>query len=101
MKETGVEVDSRYTVPSAHLTLGRFIDKKDFEGEDGKQSMQKLVQRIEEINEWLKEEYWPKEESGSVKDGGEWIVGDEKGLDFRKGTLWYGGGETVMLGKGI
>jgi hypothetical protein len=29
-------------------------------------------------------------------------VGEEKGLEFRKGALWYGaGGETVLLGKGF
>jgi hypothetical protein len=28
-------------------------------------------------------------------------VGEERGLDFRKGTLWYGGGETVRLGVGF
>ncbi|KAK5084307.1 hypothetical protein LTR05_005383 [Lithohypha guttulata] len=37
----------------------------------------------------------------TIKPGGEWIVGEEQGLDFRKGTLWYGGGDTVYLGKGI
>lgn len=37
----------------------------------------------------------------TIKPGGEWIVGEEKGLDFRKGTLWYGGGESICVGKGI
>ncbi|KAK5940879.1 hypothetical protein PMZ80_007296 [Knufia obscura] len=36
-----------------------------------------------------------------IKPGGEWIVGEEKGLDFRKGTLWYGGGETIYFGRGV
>ena len=49
---------------------------------------------------WLSEEYWPKHD-GTIKLGGEIIIGDEKGLDFRKGTLWYGGGETVYLGRAI
>lgn len=102
--KTGVKVASRYVVPSAHLTVGRFIESTDFETEDGKVNRAKvsaLVKAIEEINEWLQKEYWPREGSG-IKDGGEWIVGQEKGLDFRHGALWYGnGGETVRLGKGF
>lgn len=56
--------------------------------------------KIEEINGWLREEFWQNE--GDERDfGKEWVVGTEKGLDFRKGTLWYGGGETVRLGEGF
>lgn len=102
--ETGVEVASRYVVPSAHLTIGRFIESSDFETEDGEVDggkVAKMVEAIEEINEWLREEYWPLE-GKAIKEGGEWIVGEEKGLDFRQGALWYGnGGETVRLGKGF
>lgn len=100
---TGVKVASRYVIPSAHLTIGRFIKKQDFEDADGKvdhSQVTKLVATIEEINEWLSREYWP---SGSgIKEGGEWIVGEERGLTCRKGTLWYGeGGETLHQGKGF
>lgn len=59
-----------------------------------------LVEKIEEINAWLEKEYWPRE-GEEIRAGGEWIVGEEKGLDCRRGTLWYGGGETVRLGKGF
>lgn len=83
---------------------------------------QHLIAKIEEMNAWLKDEYWPRpvpktspndeHEDGDeintgpnatevIPDGGEWIVGEEKGLDFRKGRLWYGGGETIYLGKRI
>ena len=58
------------------------------------------LNEIELINHWLEAEFWPKG-NDKIKPGGEWIVGEEKGLDFRKGTLWYGGGETVYLGKGF
>ncbi|KAK5279199.1 hypothetical protein LTR16_007891, partial [Cryomyces antarcticus] len=47
-KSTGVEVASRYTVPSAHLTVARFIATADTEA-----GMQRLVQAFEEINAWL------------------------------------------------
>ncbi|CAC9884974.1 unnamed protein product [Aureobasidium pullulans] len=101
---TGVKVASRYVVPSAHLTVGRFIERSDTEAADGKVDharMQQLVKVVDEINEWLKTEYWPKD-GKTIKAGGEWIVGEGKGLDSRKGALWYGsGGETVRLGKGF
>lgn len=61
------------------------------------------IEVIEKVNQWLREEYWPEkaEEEGGIKDGGEWIVGEEQGLDFHKGRLWYGGGERVMIGEGF
>ena len=122
--EAGVEVASRYTVPSAHLTVARFITQEDISAprpnndkgqpvQDDetrteavsvvKEKVQMLVDKIEAINAWLQDEYWPKKgrQEAVVKNGGEWIVGEEKGLDCRKGTLWYGGGETIRLGKGF
>lgn len=100
---TGVKVASRYVIPSAHLTIGRFIKEQDLETAEGKVDhvkVEKLVTKIEEINAWLQREYWPS--NGSVKEGGEWIVGAEKGLTCRKGTLWYGsGGENIYQGKGF
>ncbi|KAF7185544.1 hypothetical protein HII31_13041 [Pseudocercospora fuligena] len=87
--KTGVIVASRYVIPSAHLTIGRFINKEDTPDGDH-EAISKLVHKIEEINAWLQD----------CED--EWIVGEEKGLDFRKGTLWYGnGGETIRLGRGF
>lgn len=100
---TGVKVASRYVIPSAHLTIGRFITKRDFETEDGEVDharVEKLIAAIEEVNQWLRAEYWPTAEG--IRAGGEWFVGQEKGLEFRKGALWYGGGgKTVHLGKGF
>ncbi|KAK0352198.1 hypothetical protein LTR59_011252 [Friedmanniomyces endolithicus] len=99
---TGVKVASRYVIPSAHLTIGRFIGKSDFETTEGDldhAKVEQLIETIESINGWLQEHYWPEEEEG--REGGEWLIGEGKGLDFRKGALWYGGGETVVLGKGF
>lgn len=116
--ERGVHVDSRYVVPSAHVTIARFNTPNPFnvenalDGEEGfeKQKRQQLMSEIELINSWLEQEYWPKPDEDTdmgegkatprfIKPGGEWIVGHEKGLDFRRGTLWYGGGESIVLGK--
>ena len=101
---TGVPVDSRYVVPSSHLTIGRFITQADFNDANGDfepRKMQALVDKIEEINAWLEQEYWPREDGEAIKEGGEWIVGEENGLHCRMGTLWYGDGEDVHLGKGF
>ncbi len=98
----GVKVASRYVTPSAHLTIGRFITKKDFEtpgGEVDHDKVARLVKVIEDINEWLQKEYWPQGEN--IKDGSKWTVGEEKGLECRKGRLWYGGGERIHLGEGF
>jgi hypothetical protein len=103
--EAGVKIESRYVVPSAHLTIGRFISQRDH---DSAAKRSAWISEIEDINAWLEKEYWPKGQDGEekggeegIKEGGEWIVAQEKGLDLRMGTLWYGGGETVRLGKGF
>ncbi|KAI9707334.1 MAG: transport between ER and Golgi ATPase protein [Candelina mexicana] len=96
-KGTGVDIDSRYVVPSAHLTMGRFITDIDHSiiDADGKtvpdpKKMRNWLAKIDEINIWLENEYWPKRDQAGIKSGGEWIVGEGKGLDCRMGTLWQG-----------
>jgi vesicle-fusing ATPase len=105
IEKAGVQLNQRYVVPSSHLTIGRFITPADHSLEGSEttdpEKMQEWIKKIEEINAWLKDEYWPKEGNEAIKPGGEWIVGEEKGLDCRRGTLWYGGGETIFLGPGF
>ena len=97
-KSTSVEVASRYVVPSAHLTIARFVTQKDFakDAEEGldPEKVVKLVRKLEEINAELESHYWP-------NNAGTWTVGEQKGLDCRKGTVWYGGGQTEHLGRGF
>lgn len=97
-KSTGVEVASRYVVPSSHLTIARFVTQKDFAKDAEKgldpEKVVKLVRKLEEINAELEPKYW-------LKSAGIWTVGEQKGLDCRKGTLWYGGGQTKHLGRGF
>ncbi|EUC32051.1 hypothetical protein COCVIDRAFT_107562 [Bipolaris victoriae FI3] len=102
-RDAGLNVDSRYVVPSSHLTIGRFIYSKDFENEQGVSDPEKikaLISKIEEINGWLQKEFWPEHNNGKIPDGGEFNLGQEKGLHCGTGTLWYGGGEAVHQGKG-
>ena len=104
-KDAGATIASRYTVPSAHLTIARYVTQDDFSVKDSTSSVpdrkkiEQWVGALEQVNSWLKENYWPKE-AGMIPDGGQWIVGQTKGLDFRRGVCWYGGGETVALGRG-
>ncbi|ORY68765.1 60S ribosomal protein L44 [Pseudomassariella vexata] len=93
-KEAGMTVDSRYVVPSAHITLGRYLTHDDHATPEKRK---KWVEAIDEINHWLETEIW-----GNGRELiGEWVVGQEKGLDVRVGTLWYGAGRTVLLGEGF
>lgn len=86
VKESGVEVGSRYQVPSAHITLGRYLNDGDH---DTPEKREQWVKTIDEINAWLDTETI------------EWAVGEERGLDARAGALWYGGGRTILLGEGF
>jgi hypothetical protein len=95
MASESVAIGSRYVVPSAHITLGRYLTQKDHETPEMREHW---IRTIEDINVWLEKEVW------DVGDGqfiGEWIVGQERGLDARCGTLWYGGGRTIMTGEGF
>ncbi|PSR99012.1 ureidoglycolate hydrolase-domain-containing protein [Coniella lustricola] len=92
---SGVEMNSRYVVPSAHITLGRYMTQDDHATAEMREAW---VKSIDAINGWLEKEVWDRADGRFV---GEWLVGQERGLDARAGTLWYGGGRTIMLGEGF
>lgn len=105
--EAGIEVGSRYVVPSAHLTIARFNSPNVFGGDPldpnpalDPKKRRHWISEVETINKWLEAEFWTQGDQ-PMKPGGEWIVGEEKGLDFRNGRLWYGGGQTIYLGQGF
>ncbi|KAI1362703.1 RNA ligase/cyclic nucleotide phosphodiesterase [Xylaria arbuscula] len=81
-KAAGVTIESRYIVPSAHITLGRYLSHDDHATPEQRK---KWVDAIDNINEWLEREVW---ECANSEVIGEWIVGQEKGLDIRVGNLW-------------
>ena len=101
-KSAGVEVASRYVVPSSHLTVARFVTQKDISNKDGNDidrgKIKGLVEKVEEINAELRSQYWSED---GLTGKGSWIVGEEKGLVYRRGTLWYGGGHSHHEGKGF
>lgn len=101
VRHANVDVAPRYSVPSAHVTIARFISQDGFVAReaDGTETVdpsrvKSLIGKIGEINQNLENEYWPRE--GAVKEGGEWLVGEDS-LVIRRGRLWYGGGENVPL----
>lgn len=95
-KATEVGMGPRYVVPTAHITIARFLSQDDH---DTPEKMREFIQTIEHINDSLKRDYWPEDEA--LGSDGEWVVGQGKGLDCREGAVWYGGGETERLGKGF
>lgn len=108
--QLGVKTEARYNAPSAHLTLARFITQDGFSKTNGdgdgaettvdRERVKCFIEKIEELNAGLEAEYWPRPD-GTVNSGGDWIVGEEKGLMLSKGTVWYGGGEQVVVGTGF
>lgn len=100
VRQTGIPVASRYIVPSAHVTIARFITQDGFQvnGTDSAAQVDHsrvklLVDKIGEINEKLESMYWPQLD-GTQPEQGEWVVGQDR-LVIRRGRLWYGGGEDV------
>ena len=91
----GVEVASRYQVPSAHITLGRYLCQDEHATPGMRENW---IRAVAAANHWLQTEVWDREDGRFV---GEWVVGQEKGLDARSGALWYGGGRTINLGEGF
>ncbi|KAJ5143180.1 Ribosomal protein L44e [Penicillium bovifimosum] len=95
---SGCDIAARYTVPSAHITIARFVtpsgleDGKDSPKEARKKALQ-LIDEIEELNQELRSNVWRRLGDPSQ---GEWVVGHEKGLELMKGRTWYGKGDSIV-----
>ncbi|KAE8393278.1 RNA ligase/cyclic nucleotide phosphodiesterase [Aspergillus alliaceus] len=79
---TGLLMKPRYIVPSVHVTIARFITHDGFVLENSRLDKTKvvdqervaaLVERVEQINERLRQKYWP-QVNGAIPSKGEWIV---------------------------
>lgn len=100
-RQANLPVASRYIVPSAHITIARFINHDGFLLEAGENKgrpyharVRQFIDKIGELNNKLELDYWPQSD-GTIREGGEWIVGEDMGLVIRRGRLWYGGGEDI------
>ncbi|KAL4918889.1 RNA ligase/cyclic nucleotide phosphodiesterase [Aspergillus aurantiobrunneus] len=85
---TGVSIDTCYTAPLAHVTVGRFIDNAFFEASDQgriveakRNRMERWVNLIQQINEDLQREHW---------DELSWVVGGEKALEVQLSYVKFG-----------
>ncbi|KAL1701938.1 RNA ligase/cyclic nucleotide phosphodiesterase [Schizophyllum commune] len=93
--EAGITPQARYAVPSAHITLARFVSEEDFvarteqekEKEAAGEKVAEFVRLVDAINEELGA-------SDLV-----WTVG-EAGVELRRGKTWYGGGDVVCRAEG-
>ncbi|KAI0033947.1 60S ribosomal protein L44 [Vararia minispora EC-137] len=85
MVALGIRMHPRYIVPSAHVTVARFVYSSDFEtdGEFDGEKMSKWWALIDEINAWL---------ASLSDDKSSWSI---DGIECRTGTQWYGGGESI------
>lgn len=80
-KTAKVAVQSRYQVPSAHVTIARFVKTVP------PQAVDALLDRIGEINAWLDAEF---DEPRRF----EWRIGEQRATECRYGRIWYGGGQS-------
>ncbi|KAI9374035.1 RNA ligase/cyclic nucleotide phosphodiesterase [Aspergillus egyptiacus] len=97
--DAGLAMHARYIVPSAHVTVARFVSREGILDDGGvvdRGKVGELVERVERVNAMLREKYWPDSDQGMPAKG-EWVVGKE-GFEFNKGTTWYGGGEKMVIG---
>lgn len=84
-ERAGVQVMSRYQLPSAHVTIARFV------GPFGC-SMDKWFSTIDSINTEL-DLMGQQGAKGTI-----WRVGEEYGIEARCGRIWYGGGYAAETG---
>ncbi|KAK9234673.1 RNA ligase/cyclic nucleotide phosphodiesterase [Lipomyces kononenkoae] len=85
VQKAGVPVESRYQVPSAHVTIARFVKPLA-------SSMQQWLAKLDEVNNWLETDC-----GTDIR----WAVGDERGSECRCGRIWYGGGYSEATGPSI
>ena len=105
IQSVGVDVGSRYALPSAHITIARFVaDRNPFlqpgekdKGMDDHVRVVDFVNTLDALNLMLKHEYWPDDgnENAHLSEGG-WCLGQEGFLELVDGASWYGRGERIV-----
>jgi hypothetical protein len=103
---TGMAIDTCYTAPIAHITIGRFVDNRFFspprpvlssitesenvQMEQEEEHMKKWIACVSEVNMDLKERYWGNESREGKEEHFEWVVGSEKSLEVQMGYIKFG-----------
>jgi hypothetical protein len=88
--ESGGEFDMCYTVPSAHVTLGRFVGDEFFASREARQEFVELVEKMNE-------------ELGTGRAMEDWVLCEEGSLELQAGYLKFGVDreKADMLGKEV
>ena len=112
--ESGIGIDHCYTAPTAHVTIGRFVNDSYFHSPD---ATMKFVELIREINAELLRS-WPSHlaswlgvhgMTGAMSADGidgadtseiDWYVGQEKSLELQLGYLKFGRKRELALMTG-
>lgn len=90
--KNSVEVASKYYNTSSHITFARFANVSDLTSH---KDLKAWVQKIHSINQGLKEDYWAKSGRSGPNPSLNWMVGSGRGIEVRKGRLWYGDGKPL------
>ncbi|KAJ5258178.1 Ribosomal protein L44e [Penicillium chrysogenum] len=98
--QSGCPIAARYTVPSAHITIARFIapsDPKKGESDSPKEfekEASRLIDKIDDLNHELRSNVWKR--LGDPCQG-QWVIGHEKGLELMKGRTCYPAKSVKMV----
>ncbi|KAJ5752171.1 hypothetical protein N7520_009088 [Penicillium odoratum] len=102
VSESGCQLNARYNVPSAHVTIARFVMPPGVDKLKEVDSLcsrtVEIIEKIEDINQELRSGDWKR--FGSTSRG-VWVVGQEQGMELNQGRSWYGKGEVILTGEGI
>ncbi|EAW25191.1 uncharacterized protein NFIA_106800 [Aspergillus fischeri NRRL 181] len=95
-----LDVNAQHPPTSCHITVARFVTTEDHSSgsKPDHTAIAAWVSAIEKINEMIAMEYWPR--GGTAPEAGNWIIGEDRGLDIREGTTWYGGGRSLEFPPG-
>ncbi|KAL1859382.1 hypothetical protein Plec18170_002498 [Paecilomyces lecythidis] len=124
---SGVEIDTCYTTPSAHITIARFVSSHFFDGggmhassppgpisppteqfplspsgDQNQQRVRKAEQWVELIH-GINDELEKQSEDPILKDQLGWVVGQENGLEVQLGYVKFGreAKRAEMVGKAV
>ncbi|KAJ9212996.1 hypothetical protein DTO166G4_5326 [Paecilomyces variotii] len=111
---SGIEIDTSYTAPSAHITIARFVSSHFFDGGEKhatsppvpisppteqsplSPSGNQNQRRVQKAEQWvdlihgINEELGKQSEDPVFKEQLEWVVGQQRGLELQLGYVKFG-----------